>query len=216
MRSKDKKYHLLYKTTNLLNGKYYYGIHSTNKIEDDYLGSGKRLRYSIRKYGKENFKREILNFFDNREELVQSEIDLLTRGILEDIHCMNLMKGGYGGFISVEQQKYRSQCGGKAFAEKLKNDKKFLKEHSIRSSKRMSELLNTGKIKRGDWNGKRHTEESKKKMSESKKGKQSGNLNGSYGTCWITKDNENKKIKKEELDNYIQLGWSKGRKLKIN
>ena len=73
-RNKNKKYHYLYKTTNLINNKYYYGIHSTNNLNDGYLGSGKHLRYSIRKYSKENFKREILYYFDNREEL-QSYID---------------------------------------------------------------------------------------------------------------------------------------------
>jgi len=36
--------------------------------------------------------------------------------------------------------------------------------------------------------------------------------NSSFGSCWITKDNENKKIKKEELENYLSVGWIKGRK----
>ena len=56
--SNKVKYHFLYKTTNLINGKYYYGMHSTYKLNDGYLGSGKILRYSIRKYGKENFSIE--------------------------------------------------------------------------------------------------------------------------------------------------------------
>ena len=43
---------------------------------------------------------------------------------------------------------------------------------------------------------------------------QQGEKNSQYGTCWVMKDNENKKIKKEELDTYIQMGWIKGRKIK--
>lgn len=43
-----------------------------------------------------------------------------------------------------------------------------------------------------------------------KLGYQKGSKNSQYGTCWINKDNENKKIKKEQLDEYIHLGWSKG------
>ena len=35
-----------------------------------------------------------------------------------------------------------------------------------------------------------------------------------YGTCWITRDEENKKIKKEELEVFIQQSWKKGRKIK--
>ena len=69
MPRKEKKYHFIYKTTNLLSGKYYIGMHSTDNLGDGYLGSGKRLRYSINKYGEENHNREILEFVDSRKEL---------------------------------------------------------------------------------------------------------------------------------------------------
>ena len=41
----------IYKTTNLINGKYYIGMHSTDNLEDVYIGSGKRLWFSIKNYG---------------------------------------------------------------------------------------------------------------------------------------------------------------------
>lgn len=56
---KNKKYFFIYKTTNLINGKYYIGMHATNNLEDDYLGSGTYLRRSVKKHGKESFKKEI-------------------------------------------------------------------------------------------------------------------------------------------------------------
>ena len=65
----QKKYHYIYKTTNLKNGKFYVGMHSSDNLNDGYLGSGTRLRRSIRKNGKENFKIEILEFFPNRLSL---------------------------------------------------------------------------------------------------------------------------------------------------
>ena len=55
-------------------------------------------------------------------------------------------------------------------------------------------------------------EKVKKTLKEIKH--QQGEKNSQYGTCWVMKDNENKKIKKEELDTYIQMGWIKGRKIK--
>jgi hypothetical protein len=67
-------------------------------------------------------------------------------------------------------------------------------------------------IKNLDWSGKKHTDSSKQKMSESSKGMGVGETNSQYGTFWITKDGTNKKIKKEDLDTYLLEGWLKGRK----
>ena len=49
-------------------------------------------------------------------------------------------------------------------------------------------------------------------MSESSKGMGSGKTNSQYGTCWVTKSGESKKIKKEDLKAYLEEGWFKGRK----
>ena len=45
---KEKQYHFIYKTINLISGKYYIGMHSTDDLEDGYMGSGNCLRLAIR------------------------------------------------------------------------------------------------------------------------------------------------------------------------
>lgn len=49
---------VIYITTNLINGKQYIGKDARNNPK--YLGSGTYLIKSIKKYGKENFKKEII------------------------------------------------------------------------------------------------------------------------------------------------------------
>lgn len=49
-------------------------------------------------------------------------------------------------------------------------------------------------------------------MSLAHQGLQIKELNSQYGTCWITNGAENKKIKRDDLDNWISLGYYKGRK----
>jgi len=214
MPRKEKKYHFIYKTTNLLSGKYYIGMHSTDDLDDGYLGSGRRLRYSVNKHGAENHEREILEFVNSRKELKKREEEIVNLNEIAKEDCMNLIVGGEGGFISPEQQRRRSVAGGRASLESRRNDSKLMKAHKERASKVMKKNHEEGKIKYDTFTGKKHTEETKKLMSEAKKGKVSGKKNSQYGTCWITRDGENKKIKKEELETFIKEGWEKGRKVK--
>lgn len=216
MPRKEKKYHFIYKTTNLLSGKYYIGMHSTDDLDDGYLGSGKRLRYSINKHGVENHEREILEFLDSRKELKEREKEIVNLNEIAKKDCMNLIVGGEGGrgFTSEEQR---------LNAKKSHAKQKILRETDSEWTEKVRKNRSEGHkkaYKKGrkkvipDWTGKKHKEETKKKIGEKNSEYQKGNKNSQYGTCWITKDGENKKIKKEELEIFIQQGWEKGRKLK--
>ena len=63
---------VIYKTTNLINGKIYVGKDVKNK--PSYYGSGNLIKLAIKKYGKENFKKEILEECKDQIELANREI----------------------------------------------------------------------------------------------------------------------------------------------
>jgi group I intron endonuclease len=64
--------YVIYKTTNIINNKIYVGQNTTNR--KNYLGSGILIRYAIKKYGRENFTKEILETCSDLEELNNREI----------------------------------------------------------------------------------------------------------------------------------------------
>lgn len=85
---------VIYKTTNIINGKYYVG--KDEKNNPDYLGSGKILKTAIIKYGRENFKKEILETCVDRKVLNERErfwINSLSATTLG----YNITEGGAGG-----------------------------------------------------------------------------------------------------------------------
>ena len=57
------------------------------------------------------------------------------------------------------------------------------------------------------WN---FTEDHKKKISEANKISQSGSRNSQFGSKWINKAGESKKIKSDDLEKYIEDGWKLG------
>lgn len=54
-----------YITTNNINGKQYVGMHTTNKLEDGYLGSGTLIIKAFNTFGKENFTKDIICFVND-------------------------------------------------------------------------------------------------------------------------------------------------------
>ena len=206
---KEKKYHYIYKTTNLKNGKFYIGMHSTNDLNDGYLGSGLRLRRSIRRNGIENFKIEHLEFFHNRIDLANRETELVNGDLLKDPMCMNLMKGGYG--IDSDRAKVLNLSSQKSQKWLRENDKEWYSrkiEVQTNAIRRSYENPNRNRKINYDWNGKTHNEETKKKIGLANSIKQQGTSNSQFGTCWITNEIQNKKIKKEDI---IPDGWRLGR-----
>ncbi len=91
-----KKYNYFYKITNLINNHFYYGVHSTDNIDDGYMGSGHRLHRAYKKYGQNNFIKEIIKFFDTREEALDYEESIVNENLIKDNKCYNEVLGGGG------------------------------------------------------------------------------------------------------------------------
>jgi hypothetical protein len=91
-------YHTIYKTTNLINDKIYIGYHKTTDLNDGYLGSGKILEIALKKYGRENFKKDILYIFPSKEEALLKETELVNAEFVESENNYNIKIGGEGGW----------------------------------------------------------------------------------------------------------------------
>lgn len=98
-------YYFIYETTNIVNLKRYRGIHKTSKIDDGYLGSGTALLNAIEKYGKQNFKREILEFCSSYEELLEREKFYVDEEWVKDYSNYNLKTGGQSAGILSEESR---------------------------------------------------------------------------------------------------------------
>ena len=85
---------IIYKTTNLVNGKFYIGKQAT--ATKWYLGSGTALKAAIKKYGRENFKKEVLEEVSTLDELAEREKYWIEKyNALEEGY--NIAEGGNGG-----------------------------------------------------------------------------------------------------------------------
>jgi len=213
----------------LINNKIYIGVHKTKDINDDYMGSGKILKRAQEKYGIENFRKEILEVYDNAEDMFNMESQLVNENFVNDKETYNLKLGGYGGWDHLNTEQFRKTRnytgvginGGKKTKYMWENDISFIvktkeinKDNLSKAREKQKELRKTGW---STFGGKKHSEETKNKMRQSAKNKQKGNKNSQFGTIWIYNLEEklSKKIKKEELQDYEKLGWIKGRKIKF-
>lgn len=191
----------IYRVTNLVNGRHYIGKHQTKDLSDDYMGSGKLIRAAIKKYGRENFKKEILFVFKTEQEMNAKEAELVTEELIASGSVYNLCPGGQGGWGYLNNSG-KSNIGWKTNHQ----GNEYQRRGGINGWRNpiIKEYAHLG------FAGKSHTDEWKENHSLFMKEKQKGSKNSQFGTMWITNGTENRKIKKD-LDS-IPEGWYKGRK----
>jgi hypothetical protein len=152
-------YHYTYKVYTE-SGKYYVGRHSTNCLEDNYLGSGKWVK-NIK--DKTTIKKEILSYYENYEQLLEAERLLISENISEP-NCMNFNNNPIG-FGSGEYNPASKQ------EEKERRSIRFSGENNPAKKIEVREKIsNSLKGKPSPNKGKKFSEDQRKKLSESKTG----------------------------------------------
>ena len=96
-----KKY-TVYKILNSINNKEYIGVHKTDNPYDSYMGSGPLILNAIKKYGKDNFKKEILAIFDTAKEAYELEKELVNKEFISSSNNYNITEGGHGGWYHIK------------------------------------------------------------------------------------------------------------------
>lgn len=95
-------YMIIYKTTNLINGKIYVGKDSFN--DPSYLGSGLILSRAIKKHGVHNFTKQILETCNSPKELeTREQYWIKTLGSTDRKIGYNIALGGNGGDTYTHQ-----------------------------------------------------------------------------------------------------------------
>jgi hypothetical protein len=201
-----KKYNYTYIITNNLNGKQYIGDHSTDNLNDGYMGSGILLKEDQKLMGKEIFTKEILEFFDTKEEAYNAQskyIKIYKTHILQGGYNKNLTGGQWASKHSNLSKKKIGEGVLKAYRENPEIKEKISEKSKLLSGERNGMYGKTQDINKmkqrwidnpHPWIGRSHTEETKKKISIVKKGKKhsiqtiekmkisnSGENNGMYG-----------------------------------
>lgn len=151
---------VIYKVTNLLNGKIYVGQDSNNR--DEYFGSGIWISRSIKKYGRHNFKKEIIEVCSSLEELNNREIFWISNLNSTDPNIgYNVHVGGTGGDRYTNNPRIDEIKENARLKNLGKNNPFYGKSHKSESRKSISEKQK----------GKVLSDETKRKLSESRKGK---------------------------------------------
>lgn len=185
----SKKYSFVYVTTNKINGFTYVGSHTTDNIDDGYLGSGKLLLEAIEEFGKDNFSREIISHFTSHEKAKEIENTLLAKVDLSKSYnrSSRSVGGNYGEEVNKkisESHKKNWELNGEELTKKIHTEEanlkrgesisQWIKDNPEAHKERMDKInKNPEKIAKSaeKHRGMKREESSKNKMSETRRKK---------------------------------------------
>lgn len=204
--------HYLYKIINKSNGKIYIGIHSTENVNDGYMGSGSLISKAIEKYGKDNFTKIILKYCDSRDLLVELEKKVVNKKFVDRKDTYNLTVGG-SSFKSTWKK------SNETIADKLKNDPIWTEKRSHNISLGVRKAIENGKCSTATREfqmirtRKSLTKESieKRKLTYAKNKHQQGENHALYGRKAVHNNISWKWVLKEEVETYLESGWKLGK-----
>ena len=218
--------YIVYKTTNNINGKIYIGVSSNNYHH--YKGSGLLIKKALKKYGAENFTKEILFSFDNKEDMLAKEKELVNEEFLLRDDTYNIIEGGTPlttlnkvtvidtesstGYSLISKEEfnsgnYKAINSGTITVEDPNNLGQFIKVSSDEYAK--------GNYKRNTSNMVVVIDGDSTKMITSDEYAKGGYKTPTSGKIYVYKDKIDKPIFKHELEQYISEGWTRGRKPRI-
>ena len=163
----ESPYGFIYITTNMVNGKRYLGQKKFDAHWKNYLGSGTVFRSAVKKYGKENFSRNIVQICFSEEELNKAEYDLtIFLNVVEDSSWYNLKEGGSNGKYGEEARRKISENHANVSG---KNHPMYGKHITEEHKKRLRDArVEKCSGENNHMYGKQHSEETKNKISESR------------------------------------------------
>jgi len=153
---------VVYITTNTVTGERYIGLDSKN--DSTYFGSGDKLKKALKKYGKKNFKKEVLEECSTLEELQKRELYWINKfNATEDPTFYNILS------TKIPLQKGRKRS--KKTRQKISQAKKeFYKTHDshLKGTKLTQEHIK--KVSEAN-KGRKHSEKTRKLLSAQRKGR---------------------------------------------
>ena len=204
LKGKDNRYHYFYKIVNELNNHYYYGVHSTDNLDDNYKGSGYRLKDAYKKYGLKKFTKYILRFFDTRKELLQYEREIVTYELCNEHNCYNIALGGNGAESLLINVRDKNGDWVQITRDEYVNNPNAYVHHS-----KGRIVLNNGAIHKYVL-----LNDLDKYLSEGwvigGVSRNKNTISQIKGFIWITNGHNQIRINKKDLDKYLSEGWYVG------